>query len=161
MPFFGFSLRLLPLSLLRVKRPWCIYLFQVRDVYLYICICNWGCRFHDFSFCLFYVRGDWALFSPPPTAPHTVCSKYSCVEVFYFILQWRERGGMCGGTMYSYYRSQLVCPPPSPFSHYSQLLPFTVGVSPPSHFPLILPIPSFPSSNLLVQTVRSYFVTRG
>ena len=68
---------------------------------------------------------------------------------------------MCGGTMYSYCRSQLVCPPPSPFSHYSQLLPFTVGVSPPSHFPLILPIPSFPSSNLYSIDGKVIFCNEG
>ena len=65
------------------------------------------------------------------------------------------------GTIYSYCRSQLIYPPPSPFSHYSQLLPFTVGVSPPSHFPLILPIPSFPSSNLYGIDSKVMFCYKG
>ena len=162
MLFFGFSLRLLPLSLLRVKRPWCIYLFLSKG-YFSLDICSWGCEFH---FYLFYVRGDWALFFPPPPPPpplvqYTVHTHMLRFFIFIF-LQWRERGGIVRGTIYSYCRSQLIYPPPSPFSHYGQLLPLTVGVSPPSHFPLYFYqfLPS-PLPICMVQTVRSYFVARG
>ena len=95
MLFFGFSLRLLPLSLLRVKRPWCIYLFLSKG-YFSLDICSWGCEFH---FYLFYVRGDWALFPPPPspTAPRIVYSTYSYVEVFFYFYFFivEGEGGDC------------------------------------------------------------------
>ena len=95
MLFFGFSLRLLPLSLLRVKRPWCIYLFLSKG-YFSLDICSWGCEFH---FYLFYVRGDWALFPPPPspTTPRIVYSTYSYVEVFFYFYFYSggRGGGLC------------------------------------------------------------------
>ena len=121
----------------------------------------WGCRFHDFSFCLFYVRGDWALFSPPPP-PLIQYAVNTRVLRFFILFYGGGRGGGCVVVLCTVYcRSQLVCPPPSPFSHYSQLLPFTVGVSPPSHFPLILPIPSFPSSNLYGIDSKVIFCNEG
>ena len=91
-------------------------------------------------FICFILGDDWAAVlppPPPPTAPRIVHSTYSYVEIeFYLFYGGKRRGGCVRGPVYSYCRSQLICPPPSPFSHYSQLLPLTVGVSPPSHFPL-------------------------
>ena len=98
---------------------------------------------------------------PPPTAPHTVCVNTRVLR-FFILFYVGGRGGGCVVVLCTVYcRSQLVCPPPSPFSHYSQLLPFTVGVSPPSHFPLILPIPSFPSSNLYGIDSKVIFCSKG
>ena len=150
-------------SLIAESEETLVYLFILgRDVYLNICTCTGDVGFMILAFVCFMlgVTGRCSpppcpSYSmphpppqdpppPPPTAPHTVCSKYSCVEVF-ILFYGGGRGGGCVVVLCTVYcRSQLVCPPPSPFSHYSQLLPFTVGVSPPSHFPLILPIPSFP-----------------
>ena len=138
---------------------------------MYLFILGKGCLFifvfvaGDVGFMILafvcFMLGVTGRCSPPPTAPHTVCSKYSCVEVF-ILFYGGGRGGGCVVVLCTVYcRSQLVCPPPSPFSHYSQLLPFTVGVSPPSHFPLILPIPSFPSSNLYGIDSKVIFCNEG
>ena len=89
-------------SLIAESEETLVYLFILgRDVYLNICTCTGDVGFMILAFVCFMLGVTGRCSPPPPTAPHTVCSKYSCVEVFYFILWWRERGGMCGGTMYS------------------------------------------------------------
>ena len=150
-------------SLIAESEETLVYLFILgRDVYLDICTCTGDVGFMILPFVCFMLEVTGRCSPPPPpTAPHTVCVNTRVLR-FFILFYVGGRGGGCVVVLCTVYcRSQLVCPPPSPFSHYSQLLPFTVSVSPPSHFPLILPIPSFPSSNLLVYKVRSCFVTRG
>ena len=79
-----------------------MYLFILgRDVYLDICTCTGDVGFMILPFVCFMLEVTGRCSPPPPHCPSYSMRKYSCVEVFYFILCRRERGGMCGGTMYS------------------------------------------------------------
>ena len=143
-----------------------MYLFILgRDVYLNICTCTGDVGFMILAFVCFMLgvtRRCSAAPPPPPPPPLIQYAVNTRVLRFFILFYGGGRGGGCVVVLCTVYcRSQLVCPPPSPFSHYSQLLPFTVGVSPPSHFPLILPIPSFPSSNLYGIDSKVIFCNEG
>ena len=115
MLFFGFSLRRLPLSLLRVKRPWCFYLLGVGDIWIrYL----WLGRDVDFMI-------SWGGTVSVPDLLNPVCSQLTCPPSS-SCSTWTVQPPPPHSLSPCIYQSVSWCIPPS----YS-ISPITAGSSPP------------------------------